>query len=227
MKNGRLARGWAAAAALSVLLAGCSSDSPGAEGGTAGPTGGASESTQGSPGATDGTATAFAEPVDVVAGLGDFQAPPEDSGFEAAKPEQCPGATSEFFLSVFPEATPHLATSLLPEHQDAQDDEVFLQCRLSFEAELLGHDCTVLELRDVSFVPSAQGSISSHQGALTTTSTRTYYTGTAQQDGVVLEYTLEAGCDGRSDLSELENEFRAVWLANRDSFVATPAYQRP
>jgi len=165
--------------------------------------------------------------VDVVAGLSQFQAPPADSGFGAARPAHCPGATSEHFLSVFPDATPHQATSVVPEPQGAADDETFLQCRVSFEIELLDAECTIAELRDVSFIPSALATIGSHDGTLTTTSTRTYFIGTAQKEGVVLDYTLEAGCDGRSDLADLETEFRTIWQSHRDQFLATPTYTAP
>lgn len=225
--GGRGRRTWAAATALSLaLVTACTSgsgegDDPAA--GTGGSTGTETSTTAGDVGSELPTA----DPVDVAAGLADFEAPPESSGVAAADPAHCPGANPEHVLSVFPEATPFQSASATPQHQGAGEDELALQCRLSYEVELLDDECTLMEVRDVTFTTAAEGSLGSHNGALSTTSTRTYFTGMAQQTGVVLDYTLEAGCDATSDLSDLESEFRAIWLQTRDQFVATPVYERP
>jgi hypothetical protein len=169
-----------------------------------------------------------AEPVDVEAALAGFEAPPEDSGVPGPKPEECPGADAAPMLAAFPDARPFQATSLVQNPPDAADDEVHLQCRMSYEVELFdGDECSIMEVRDVVFGPEAPGAPGGNDGTVTTTTVMTYFTGGARKDGVVLDYTLSAGCAEASDLSELEVQFRSVWVAHRDRFLASPAYEQP
>lgn len=102
-----------------------------------------------------------------------------------------------------------------------------MQCRMSYEAVLLEDECTLMEVRDIAFDPSLEGTQASHAGALTTTSVMTYFTGRAQRPGIALEYTLSVGCDETRDLSDLEAEFRSIWIQHRDRFIESPPYERP
>lgn len=102
-----------------------------------------------------------------------------------------------------------------------------MQCRMSYEAVLLEDDCTLMEVRDIAFDPSLEGTQASHAGALTTTSVMTYFTGRAQRPGIALEYTLSVGCDETRDLSDLEAEFRSIWIQHRDRFIESAPYERP
>lgn len=229
-----------------ALSAGCSPGSVEAEGpgdvadvgvstdtgsGTADADAGAAD--DGATGAGDGEAadgggdSDTAGPVDVAAALTEFEPPPETSGLGAAQPPQCPGADSAPMLAAFPGATPFQATSIVVDPPDGADDEVHLQCRMSYEVALVeGDDCTVMEVRDVFFRPEAQNP-GGNDGTLAATSVLTYFLGGARRDGVALDYTLSAGCEKTSDLSDLETEFRSVWVTHRDRFLDGPAYQRP
>ena len=232
---GRLLGG-ATLALVLTLTAGCSSGSDGdsvsdAAGAAETPAGVGSDASAG----TDGTDAAgsgdgdgsAAEPVDVAAALTEFEAPPETSGLGPAQPTECPGADTSPMLDAFPEATPFQATSVVVDAPDSAEDEVHVQCRMSYEVELVeGDGCTVMEVRDVYFRPETQNP-RGNDGTLTATSVLTYFTGGARRDGVALDYTLSAGCDEASDLSDLETQFRSVWVAHRDRFLDGPAYERP
>ncbi|KAB7745648.1 hypothetical protein GA707_07025 [Nostocoides sp. F2B08] len=218
-----------------ALTAGCSSGPSGDDGAdpaagaaTSAAAGSDSDADDGADGAdgsgADGSA---AEPVDVAAALTEFEAPPETSGLGAAQPQECPGADIAPMLDAFPDATPFQATSVVVDPPDGVEDEVHLQCRMSYEVELVeGDGCTVMEVRDVFFRPEAQNP-AGNDGSLTATSVMTYFIGGARRDGVALDYTLSAGCDEATDLSDLEPQFRDVWTAHRDRFLDGPAYQRP
>ena len=232
---GRLLGG-ATLALVLTLTAGCSSGSDGdsvsdAAGAAETPAGVGSDASAG----TDGTDAAgsgdgdgsAAEPVDVAAALTEFEAPPETSGLGPAQPTECPGADTAPMLAAFPDATPFQATSVVVDPPDGAEDEVHLQCRMSYEAELVdGDGCTVMEVRDVYFRPETQNP-AGNDGTLTATSVMTYFIGGARRDGVALDYTLSAGCDEATDLSDLETQFRSVWVAHRDRFLDGPAYERP
>lgn len=235
---GRLLGG-ATLALVLTLTAGCSSGSGGDDGSD---TASAAETSavvgsdgadgdDGDDGSGGGTGAGgdvdLSEPVDVDEALTDFEAPPEDTGLPGPQPQECPGADSAPMLAAFPDARPFQATSLVVDAPDAEDDEVHLQCRMTYEFELAeGDECTVMEVRDVFFRADAQNP-NGNDGTLATTSVMTYFTGGARKDGVVLDYTLSAGCDETSDLSELETEFRSVWVAHRDRFLEAPTYERP
>lgn len=176
---------------------------------------------------TDRSAPLSTEQVDVEAALSRFQAPGQSSGLPPADPVHCPGADPDHLLSVFPAATEFQAASMIPEPPDAAQDEVFTQCRMSYEVVLLDDECTVMEVRDVTFDPSVAGTRDTQEGSLTTTSVLTYFSGMAQKPGIVLDYRLSAGCEETSDLSDLEDEFRAIWVRHRDQFIETPPYERP
>lgn len=176
---------------------------------------------------SDGAVSSPAEPADVAAGLSRFQAPGKASGLPPADPAHCPGAVPGHLLSVFPEATEHQAASAVPEPPDAAEDELFTQCRMSYEVDLLDDECTVMEVRDVAFNPAVEDTIDSHDGALTAMSTVTYFIGVAQKPGIVLDYKLSAACETTSDLSDLEDEFRSIWLQHRDQFLEAPPYEHP
>lgn len=224
--------GWAAVLALSLLaISACTSDPAGeatadavGQGGVevTGPVDGNADQET-----TDGSAPLPAEPMDVAATLSRFQPPGQSSGLPPADPAHCPGADPDHLLSVFPAATEFQAASMIPEPPDAAQDEVFTQCRLSYEVVLLDDECTVMEVRDVTFNPALTGTRKTHEGGLTTTSKVTYFSGMAQKDGVALNYTLSAGCDEIADLSDFEDEFRSIWMGHRDQFIETPLYERP
>ncbi|MGA8046736.1 MAG: hypothetical protein WCA30_10790 [Dermatophilaceae bacterium] len=239
-RAGRLLGATACLVAL-ALTVGCSADSGGQDGSAAGGeavsadagaetadanAGSADDGADGEAKVGDGGDSEAAEPVDVAAALTEFEAPPETSGLGAAQPAQCPGADTGPILVAFPEATPFQASSVV-DPPDGADDEVHVQCRMSYEVELVeGDACTVMEVRDVFFRPDAQNP-AGNDGTLAATSVLTYFIGGARRDGVALDYTLSAGCDESSDLSDLETQFRSVWVANRDRFLDGPAYQRP
>lgn len=225
--------GWAGLTAVALLLASaCAGDQTD----SAAPDG-TSGSDAASPGATaaagaggevdDTTAAPTQPPVDVAAALSRFQPPGPSSGLPPADPAHCPGADPEPLLDVIPDATAFQAASTIPDRRDAADDEVLVQCRMSYEAVLLEDDCTLMEVRDIAFDPSLEGTQASHAGALTTTSVMTYFTGRAQRPGIALEYTLSVGCDETRDLSDLEAEFRSIWIQHRDRFIESPPYERP
>ena len=230
---GRLLGG-ATLALVLTLTAGCGSGPDGDDGSdtagaaetpaVVGSDAGADDTDAADSGSGDGGA---AEPVDVAAALTEFEAPPETSGLGAAQPQECPGADTSPMLDAFPEATPFQATSVVVDAPDSAEDEVHVQCRMSYEVELVeGDGCTVMEVRDVYFRPETQNP-AGNDGTLTATSVLTYFTGGARRDGVALDYTLSAGCDEATDLSDLETQFRSVWVAHRDRFLDGPAYQRP
>lgn len=213
-----------------VLTAACGSGSASDDGSDAAAPGtSAATSADVSDGGSDGAGGAdLAEPVDVEAALAEFEAPPEDSGVPGPEPEQCPGADAAPMLAAFPDARPFQATSLVQNPPDAAEDEVHVQCRMSYEVELFdGDECSIMEVRDVVFGPERQGAPGGNDGTVTTTTVMTYFTGGARRDGVVLDYTLSAGCAEASDLSELEAQFRSVWVAHRDRFLASPTYEQP
>lgn len=234
---GRLLGG-ATLALVLTLTAGCSAGSDGDDGSdtaSAAETaavvesdGDAGEGADGADGpGSDGGDGSAAEPVDVSAALTEFEAPPETSGLGAAQPGECPGADAAPMLAAFPGATPFQATSVVVDPPDGAEDEVHVQCRMSYEVELVeGDGCTVMEVRDVYFRSETQNP-AGNDGTLTATSVMTYFIGGARRDGVALDYTLSAGCDEASDLSDLETQFRSVWVAHRDRFLDGPAYERP
>jgi hypothetical protein len=230
--RGRRLAGATALVLALALTAACSSGrdaGSGPDGGDAG----ASADAAGAGGAGDAGGDGadvqvdLSEPVDVEAALVEFEAPPEETGLPGPAPEHCPGADVGPMLAAFPDARPFQATSLVVDAPDAEDDEVHVQCRMSYEFALAdGDECTVMEVRDVFFRADAQ-SPNANDGTLTVTSVMTYFAGGARKDGVVLDYTLSAGCDEAQDLSDLESDFRTVWHGHRDRFLEAPTYERP
>lgn len=230
----RLHRGcWAAVVALTLLItAACTSDPAGdASVDAAGQSGdevpGQTDGDAGREEPTGGSAPLPTEPVDVEAALSRFEPPGQSSGLPPADPAHCAGADPDHVLSIFPAATEFQAASMIPEPPDAAEDEVFTQCRMSFEVLLLDDECTVMEVRDVTFDSAVVDTHDAHEGSLTTTSVLTYFSGRAQKPGIVLDYRLSAGCEETSDLSDLEDEFRGIWVRHRDQFIETPPYGRP
>lgn len=226
--------GWAALAAATLLLTSACAADPADSAAPDGTSGSDSDS-----GATDaataaegadgegGTSAPTEPPVDVAAGLSRFQPPGSSSGLPAADPGHCPGADPGPLLEIFPDATEFQAASAVPDRADLADDEVLVQCRMSYEAVLLEDECTLMEVRDVTFDSRLEGTQDNDDGALATTSVMTYFTGRAQEPGIALEYTLSVGCDETRDLSDLEAEFRSIWIQHRDRFISTPLYERP
>lgn len=230
--RGRLGRGLSAGVvALSVIAAAaCSSSDSGA--------GVDDPASQGMEGATGGSEATSDEqsgdnglvpqpPVDVAASLSRFAPPGEASKLPPADPAHCPGADPQHVLNVFPEATEYQAASFDEQPPHAADGEMYVQCRLSYEVTLLDDECTLMEVRDVAFSPEATSTVDTHDGTLVTGSRSTYFTGMAQKPGVTLDYSLTVGCDETTDLSDLETQFRAVWIGHRDQFITTPTYERP
>lgn len=168
------------------------------------------------------------DPVDAAGSLTQFQAPEESTGVPPARAEHCPGANPAHFLAVFPDARPFQAASGQDEFVEGDEDELTLDCQMSYDVDLVEGDlCSVVELRQVVLTATARGFVDTQDGALATTARQTLFNGGAQKPGVTLVYRLTAGCDRETDLSEYEDEFRAVWVANRDEFIATPLYERP
>lgn len=224
----RSARGAAVGVGIAVLLTTACSTSPetpdaGSGVGGAATHGAASSGGSSSePGANAGPSTA-----DPTQALGEFRAPDGASGVGAAQAAECPGVDPAHLIAVFPDARPYEAASREVEDPDAAEGESTLECRLSYEIQLDEDECTFMEVREMTFTPSALNVVSGHAGSLSTTSRTTYFTGAAQRDGVAFQYTLQAGCDEMTDLSDYEAEFRAVWEGNRDSFVEAPVFERP
>lgn len=224
--------GWVLGTAVSLLLTSACAGA-GDDGSPPDPTGtGESATSAAADGSTTpeesaGAAAPPEEPVDVAAALSRFQPPEPSSGLPAADPAHCPGADPEPLLTVFPEAAAFQAASMIPEPPDAREGEVIVQCRMSYEVLLLEDECTLMEVRDIAFDETVEGTQDTVDGALATTSRMTYFTGRAQRPGITLDYTLSAGCDETVDLSDLEDEFRSIWIQHRDRFVKTPPYQRP